>query len=154
MKKSLFVLLILFSFAAIGSAQTIEAAKVDEFGTIVCDHLQGRLDYFFGQVMNESKTAKGYIIVYEGKAISYKNHSKILNPPRGQAESWIKTAKNQMKFRVIDDGKIIFIKGGFRDNFAVEFWIVPTEATPPKASPTLEKMKYRKGKATDICEGF
>ncbi len=154
MKKLSFTLLILFSCLAAISAQTVKATKLGEFGQIGCDYLQGELDYFFGQVMNESETAKGYVVVYEGKALSYKNHNKILNPPRGQADSWIRTAENHMKFRSIDDGKIVFIKGGFRDNFAVEFWIVPVEAASPKASPTLEKMKYRKGKATDICEGF
>ena len=154
MKNLLFGLLILFSLVVTVSAQTVEAIKVDEKKAMTCDYLQGYLDNFFAQIMNNSETAKGYIIVYEGKVPSYKKDNKTINPPRGYAKSWIQTVKNDMKFRVIDNKKIIFINGGFRNDFTVEFWIVPIGATPPKASPTLEKIKYRKGKATDICEGL
>lgn len=154
MRNLFFSLLILFSCLAAVSAQSVEAVKIDEMKAMPCDYLQGWLDNFFTQVTNNSETAKGFIIVYEGKIPFYKKESKITNLPRGLAKTWIQTVKSHMKFRMISDEKIVFIEGGFRNDFTAEFWLVPNGATLPKASPTLEKIKYRKGKATDICEGL
>jgi hypothetical protein len=46
-----------------------------------------------------------------------------------------------------------FVVAGFRENFTVEFWIVPNGVTPPEPSPTLTKMKYRKGIPAKFCLG-
>lgn len=154
MRNLFFSLLILFSFIAVTSAQNVEAIKYDETKAVPCDQLLGRLDYYFTQILNNSDIAKGYIVVYEGKILSYKKENKLVYPPRGYAKSWLQTVKDHMKFRTVSDEKIMFIEGGFRNDFTAEFWIVPNKATPPKTTPTLEKIKYRKGKATDICEGL
>lgn len=154
MRKLLFGLIVLFSVAAVASAQTGEAVKLDEMKFNPCDFLQGYLDSFFSQITNNSETAKGYIIVYEGKIPSFKRALRTVNPPRGFAKSWIQTVRNHMKFRTISDEQIVFIEGGFRTDFTTEFWLVPNNANPPKASPTLEKIKYRKNRATNICKGL
>ncbi|HQU84444.1 MAG TPA: hypothetical protein PKY59_15005, partial [Pyrinomonadaceae bacterium] len=44
-----------------------------------------------------------------------------------------------------------FIEAGFRENSTIVFWNVPKGAEPPKPTPTLKKMKYRKGKAKGFC---
>jgi len=41
--------------------------------------------------------------------------------------------------------KWLFINGGFRENFEVEFWLIPNGAAFPKPTATLETMTYRKG---------
>lgn len=150
-KKLLFGLFVLFSLAAAGLAQTVEATKVDEFEFVDCDNLQNRLDYFFGRVINSLKPSKGYIMVYEGKVSSYKKDNEMVNPRRGEAKSQIQTIKNHTRFRSIASEKIVFVNGGLRNNFTVEFWLVPNDAAPPQATPTLKRIKYRKGRATDIC---
>ena len=156
MKKLLFGLVILFSCLATVSAQSVEAIKIEEFGTVSCDDLVSRLDSYFTQIMNNLKTAKAYIVIYEGKLLMplYNQDNRTINPRRGEVKVRIQTIKNQMKFRTIPEQAITFIEGGFRNNFTFELWLVPNSVMPPKASPTLEKIKYRKGKATDICEGL
>jgi hypothetical protein len=44
-----------------------------------------------------------------------------------------------------------FIEAGFREKLTVEIWLAPNGATLPKPTPTLTKMKYRKGKAVGFC---
>jgi hypothetical protein len=59
-----------------------------------------------------------------------------------------------INFRRFPKEKVLFISGGFRENHTVELWVVPNGANPPKATPTLESMKYRKGKPVNMCESL
>ena len=49
--------------------------------------------------------------------------------------------------------KFVFVESGFLEDFKVELWNVPDGATPPKPTPTLKRMKYRKGKPVGFCLG-
>jgi hypothetical protein len=41
--------------------------------------------------------------------------------------------------RGVDPGRIVTVDGGYREDMTVELWIVPSGATPPTASPTLQQ---------------
>ena len=64
----------------------------------------------------------------------------------------IYTMKTRIKFRRFDEKRIVFIEGGFREKFTIELWVVPDGKLPPTSTPTLTKMKYRKGKPQDSCK--
>jgi len=160
MKKQFLIFLFLLSFVLSIAAQTKEARKFDEFSHYYCDDMLARLDYFVNDIMKESN-AKGFIIVYEGK------YSKQINNRKGEnelktflprfGESTVRTRIMQnylINFRRFPKEKVLFLSGGFRENHTVELWIVPNGANSPKPTPTLEKIKYRKGKPEDICAGL
>lgn len=141
-----------FILISLSSVFAQEARKIDEFGNESCDNLRNLLDIFFAE-LKSSKDEKGYIFVYEGKLLVplYNKENKTIYPQRGEAEAEIKFIKQHIKFRGFDENRIVRINGGFRERFTVEFWIVPANVTPPKVTPTLKKMKYRKGKAKHSC---
>lgn len=151
------ILFLIMSFAVISFAQYTEARNVDEFGNIYCDDYLARIDVLLVELKN-SPDSKEYIFVYEGKtrmALYDKNNKyageKYILPHFGQALKTIETMKKRMKLYRVDMKRLFFIKGGFRKNFTVDLWIVPKGAPPPKPTPTLNKMKYRKGKPSGFC---
>ncbi len=77
---------------------------------------------------------------------------KIL-PRIGKANSRIDLIKKHLKFLRYSTKNIVFINGGFRENLTAEFWLVPRNAEPPKLTPTLKKIKHRKGKAPKLQMG-
>jgi hypothetical protein len=140
--------LILFSFSAF--AQTREARKFDEFGEIPCEELRARLDNLGTQLRSENYSI-ALIYVYEGKhSIPVWNENYVL-PRFGESVARTQTMQMRLSFLRYNPKNFIFADGGFRERFWVEFWIVPKGAKLPKATPTLETMKYQKGTPTDIC---
>ena len=136
-------------------AQAKEARRIDEFGVIPCGDFRSRLDNFLAKLQNESKS-KGFVIVYEGK-YSYQIYDqypltklKTYLPAFGESNYRTQVMMNHFKFRSFPSDKYLFISGGFRENHAVELWIVPNGATSPKPTPTLDKINYRKGKPIKI----
>lgn len=161
MKKTRVLFLISFVFLTVASAfaQSATAEKIDDFGELQCEDLRGRLDNFLVQLRNQPM-AKGVVIVYEGKysrpiyvrQTSQPNYKDYL-PTVGEARYRMRVMTDHFKFRKFPADRISMIDGGFRENFTVEFWIVPAGAELPKATPTLDKIKYRKGKpAKIVCE--
>jgi len=151
MKRYFFILFLLLSFAFSISAQEKEARKVDEFESVNCDDYLARMDNFQIELSNDP-TAKGYILIYEGK-IPKNSKGKFIFvfPHSGEAKSYKKTMIRRMAFRKYDRQRIVFIEAGFREKLTVEFWLVPAGAEPPKPTPTLKKIKYRKGEPIDFC---
>ena len=149
------ILLYLLVFVATAFAQ--EAQKVDEIKTYYCDELKFHIyDFAVGidnnsNSINNNPNAKGYIISYEGKYSSYLN--RLVLPRFGEVESRLALIKKHLLFLRYPMEKIVFIKGGFREEQTVEFWIVPNGAEPPKTKPTLDKIKYRKGKPPKLLMG-
>lgn len=141
---STILLLSLFSFA-FGQ----EARKIDEFGDLSCCDLTSRIGNIFEEVRN-LENSKGYIIIYNGK-LTYATQ-KPLYPRLNQGKAEIENIKTRIKFYNFEENRIVFIDGGFREKFTVELWLVPNGVTPPKPTPTLKKMKYRKGKAEPSCK--
>lgn len=151
--KKILHLLSFFVFALPILAQQEEARKIDEFESIQCDDYLARMDAFQNQ-LKDDPTAKGYILIYEGKIVKY-NKGKIhfVLPHLGEAKSYERTMIRRMAFRRFDKERIVFVEAGFRENLMVEFWLVPQGAKSPNPTPTLKKMKYQKGKPIDFCDG-
>lgn len=158
MREILFSLILLVLLIVNISAQTKEARKIDEFGSIPCEEIRARLDRFLTELQNDPQT-KGFVIVYEGKYF-YPDYSeypseeiKIYLPTFGESQLRTQTFINHFKWRNFPSDRYLFISGGYREKHTVEFWLVPNRAKPPSPSPTLDKMKYRKGKTERItCE--
>jgi len=153
------ILLLFLCLALIVSAFAQEARKIDELSNYYCDDMLARLDYLASETMKESN-AKGFVIVYEGRYSKYvnnrgKNELKTFLPRFGESAYRTKSMQNHLlNFRNLPKEKFLFISGGFRENHTVELWVVPNGANPLKSTPTLENIKYRKGKPEDICAGL
>lgn len=134
-----------------------KAEKIDEFPTLACDDYLSRMDgVLFQAQRNPSATI--YVFIYEGKENTYdpyRKTTKFILPTRGSAKARIASIKVYAKYRKVSVENFKFIEAGFREESSAEFRLVPKDAEPPKPSPILEKMKYRKGKAkgyrTDCC---
>lgn len=160
MRKIIFGFIFVFAFSFSVSAQNNQARKVDEFANIPCDEYLARINALVQELKN-LPDSKGYIFVYEGKEsrqVYDKNNKytgeKYISPQFGLARNVIKKIGMRLKLQGSDIKRFIFINGGFREKFTVEFWIVPNGVIPPKPAPTLEKMKYRKGKPNGFCIFF
>jgi len=58
--------------------------------------------------------------------------------------------KQLLNFRKFPKENFLFISGGYRELYTVELWLLPHRVAL-KPIPTLTKMKYRKGTASDFC---
>lgn len=152
-----FALYLMLAFSA--SAQSNEAVKIDEFGSINCEDYLARMD---GAIVTASNnpTLKVIVFVYEGKIQTnkYKNDGSLLKvqsvlPEYGLARAKIRSMKKYLTVRGADPKQFTFVSGGPRENFAVELWSVPVGASVPKPTPTISKIRYRKGKPAGFCTG-
>ena len=104
------------------------ARLFDQYGNIAFNDEKARLDNYAIQLQNEPGS-QGYIIAYAGR-----------RSRAGEAQARADRAKDYLvNTRGIDPGRIVTVDGGFREDLTVELWIVPTGATPPTASPTLQQ---------------
>ncbi len=123
---------------------------IDIFGTYGCEDIEARLENLYLNLTEEPKS-KGLIIVYEGKYAKYiydrkgKSTIKYIMPSFGEYAFRTQEMQRFLVFKRFKIENFLFINGGFRENFEVEFWVVPNGAKLPKPTPTLETMKYRKG---------
>lgn len=142
---------LLFCILFCVSAFSQEAQKIDEFDSFNCEEYLARMDNF-QNVLNNNPSAKGYILIYEGKLAKY-DRGKIyyVFPHFGEAKSYKRTMIRRMAFRKFDKARIVFVEAGFREKLTVEFWLVPPGSEQPQPTPTLTKMRYRKGKPQDFC---
>lgn len=91
------------------------------------DDQKARLDNLAVELQNDP-TATTYVIAYGGRT------SRI-----GQADLLGARARDYLVVnRFIDQSRIVVVNGGFREEDCVELWIVPSGATPPTASPTVQ----------------
>jgi hypothetical protein len=152
MKVVVFTVFILILLSSI-SAQ--EARKIGGLPNSSCADITISSHYFFEEIKKQ-QGSKGYVIVYNGKLVLplYNSENKTVYPHRNEAKSEIENIKARIKFFRFDKTRLVFIEGGLREYFTIEYWIVPANAKPPIPSPTLKTMKYRKGKSYRICEVF
>lgn len=134
-----------------------QAELIDEFGNTACEDYLNRMDNLRLNVEN-NPNSKTYILIYEGKELWFnaaRVKSKLVFPTFGSAKAKIYSIKMRFKFMQAEHllDRIVFIEAGFRENFTLEIWSVPNGANPPKPTPTLTKMKYRKGKPVGFCAG-
>jgi hypothetical protein len=155
---SVFLILLLTALTVFSQQQQSEAVKIDEFENSNCEDYMARLDKLFISV-NNSPGAKGYVIVYQGnlkQPIYGRNReikgSRYVAPPVNSAPEFIRYFKNYQRLRRFPAERIVFVEGGFREKFTIEFWLVPNAAAPPTPTPTLKKIKQAKAK--NSAEGF
>jgi hypothetical protein len=154
MKKLFSVIFCSFLFCSSGFSQ--ESEKIDEFSNLQCDEYLARIDNMIVHSQN-NPTSTIYVFVYEGKEKKYNNRKKKTEdvfPAFGSAKAKIISMKKYISVvRGFNIKNISFIEAGFREKLTVEVWLVPDSAVSPKPTPTLTKIKYRKGKANGFCLG-
>jgi hypothetical protein len=154
--KFLAGLICLITFSLSAMAQAREAEKFVEFGSITCEEYLARMDVAMTQVDN-NPNLKAFVFVYEGKTQRYKykkdeSHTIVsVFPQYGLANAKIRSMKKYLSIRGFPSERFMFVKAGFRENFTVEIWFVPDGVREPEPSPTLTKVKYRKGKPEGFC---
>ncbi len=91
------------------------------------DDQKARLDNLGVELQNQP-SSRTYIIAYGGRTSR-----------AGQAELLGARARDYLAAqRGIDQSRITVINGGFREEDCVELWVVPSGATPPQATPTVQ----------------
>ncbi len=150
------ICLVIFSLSAF--AQSKEPTKIDEFGNNECEFYLATMDNAIVQA-SENPASKIYVLVYEGKIPKYKYKKgggyevESVFPQYGLANVKIRSMKKYLFLRKSSAQRFVFVKAGFREDFSVEIWLVPSGVMQPKPTPTLAKMKYRKGKPLGFCLG-
>lgn len=92
----------------------------DEYGSLVSRKEKACLSAFAAELEN-NPGAQGYVIAYAGRQ------------RRNGTQRHLQRVKDYLtKERAIDYGRIVTIDGGRRQQAAVELWVVPTGADPPK----------------------
>jgi hypothetical protein len=113
-----------------------EARKIDEYGNIKFNDEKARLDNYAIELQNDP-TAQGYLVCYGGRT-----------GRTGEAQRRCDRAKNYLvSTRGIDASRIVTVDGGFREELTVELWVVPSGATPPPNSPTVDPSEVRPARA-------
>src|ERR1700754_1925513 len=86
-----------------------------------------RLEDFVVPALSADPQSKTYIIAYGAR-----------EDAPGKARRYAVRAKNYLvNYRGIDPQRIVPVDGGRREEFVVEVWLVPKDAKPPEASPTI-----------------
>ncbi len=154
MKQTLLPIIVFCLLTLTVFSQIKEARKFDEFGELPCDELHSRLSNLANGLEKES-ISFAFIILYEGKhhVLDLRKEKYVL-PRFGEDLARTRTMQRLLDFMKFNESKFIFTSGGFREKYWVEFWIIPKGAKLPKATPTLERMNYRKGTPTNICREF
>ncbi len=106
--------------------------KFDEYGNIKRNDEKARLDNFANE-LQANPGAQGYIIGYGGRT-----------GRAGEAQTRADRAKDYLvNSRSIDAGRLVTVDGGFKEEATTELWIVPSGATPPTASPTVDASEVK-----------
>jgi hypothetical protein len=119
-----------------------KARKVDEYGNIKFNDEKARLDNYAIELQNDP-TAQGYLVCYGGRT-----------GRTGEAQRRCDRAKNYLvSTRGIDASRIVTVDGGYREELTVELWVVPSGATPPPNSPTVDPSEVKTTRATPRRRG-
>ena len=151
MKTKFLVLLSCVVFC--GTAFSQQAKQIDAFERLSCDDYLSRMDSAIAEASNNPLSTV-YILIYEVKEVRYNSRKKkdeMVFPNFGSAKAKIDSIKKYLSLRKSPIKNLSFIEAGFRENSMVEIWLVPKDASPPKPTPTLNKMRYRKGRASGFC---
>ncbi len=101
------------------------------------DDQKARLDNLAVELQNDPSTTT-YVIAYGGRT------SRI-----GQADLLGARARDYLVGqRGIDQSRITVINGGFREEDCVELWVIPSGATPPQPTPTVQAGDVRPAPST------
>lgn len=113
------------------------AREFDVCCSCTYDDQKARLDNLAVQLQNDPSSS-AYIIAYAGR-----------NSRRGEANRLLTRARDYLVTqRGINAPQITVLNGGFREEDCVELWIVPSGATPPQPTPTVQAGDVNPGRET------
>ena len=105
----------------------IVAREFDECDNCTFDDQKARLDNLAVELQNDP-TMRAYIIAYGGKM-----------SPVGQVEKLMTRAREYIVTqRGISASRLTVVNGGYREADSVELWVVPSGASAPVATPTVQ----------------
>ena len=102
------------------------ASKVEEFGDLPVEKENERLAAFVSGLPQ----ANDHIVV-----IAYAGRNNI----RGYAGNALRRIKNQLAGSGLAPDRISMTDGGFREEPAYEFWLVPEGSEAPRPTPTIDR---------------
>ena len=105
----------------------IVAREFDECVNCTFDDQKARLDNLAVELQNDPST-RGYIIAYGGRMSPVGRVEKLMS----RARDYIVTRRG------IDASRLTIVNGGYREEDSVELWVVPSGATAPQATPTVQ----------------
>lgn len=113
----------------------IVAREFDECDNCTFDDQKARLDNLAVELQNDP-TTRAHIIAYGGRM-----------SPVGQVERLMSRAREYLVTqRGIDASRLVVINGGFREDDSVELWVVPSGATAPQPTPTVQAGEIKRRK--------
>lgn len=113
----------------------IVAREFDECNNCTFDDQKARLDNLAVELQNDPST-RAYIIAYGGRM-----------SPVGQVEKLMSRAREYLVTqRGIDASRLSIVNGGFREDDSVELWVVPSGATAPQPTPTVQAGEIKRRK--------
>ena len=113
----------------------IVAREFDECDNCTFDDQKARLDNLAVELQNDPST-RAYVIAYGGKM-----------SPVGQVEKLMSRAREYLVTqRGIDASRLVVVNGGFREDDSVELWVVPSGASAPQPTPTVQAGEIKRKK--------
>jgi len=113
----------------------IVAREFDECNNCTFDDQKARLDNLAVELQNDP-TTRAHIIAYGGRM-----------SPVGQVERLMSRAREYLVTqRGIDASRLVVVNGGFREDDSVELWVVPSGATTPQPTPTVQAGEIKRRK--------
>ena len=113
----------------------IVAREFDECNNCTFDDQKARLDNLAVELQNDPST-RGYVIAYGGRM-----------SPLGQVEKLMSRAREYLVTqRGIDASRLVVVNGGFREDDSVELWVVPSGASAPLPTPTVQAGEIKRKK--------
>jgi hypothetical protein len=107
--------------------KVLVAREFDECINCTFDDQKARLDNLAVELQNDP-SVYAHIIAYGGRT-----------SPVGQVNRLMTRARDYLvNDRGIDNSRIVVVNGGYREGDSVELWIVPTGASAPRATPTVQ----------------
>ena len=120
-----------------------------------CGDAEARLDLWFAELIGNLPDAKGIAIYYEGDYLQVRYNrggekigERLVAPVFGEAHYRVRWLQKYTNFRGFPKEQIDFVFGGYRRTFAVELWLVPKGSAYPKLEPSVDQLKFRRGKFT------
>ena len=113
----------------------IVAREFDECNNCTFDDQKARLDNLAVELQNDPST-RAYVIAYGGRM-----------SPVGQVEKLMSRAREYLVTqRGIDASRLSMVNGGFREDDSVDLWIVPSGASAPQPTPTVQAGEIKRRK--------
>ena len=109
-----------------------KSSKIAEYGKVSPAEEKAFLDKYAAALEADSY-AQGYVIAY--------------GTPKSAKMEAFKAADNATQYlikqRKIEAGRLLPVDGGFREQAAVELWLIPSGADVPQPTPTIDPSKMK-----------